>query len=200
MSKQDGWHPIHDVWILARPKVKYYGAFPNGFLERARILLGVGIEDSVLHVCGGRVRDYPGRRGFGPNDCTLDLDPELAPDFLQDARDPFPHLKAVGLGPNLTWRAVLIDRPYTPEDADQYAPGRSTLPQATSLVRNGLAVVQPGGRVGILDYIVPSPGSRDSAKLLAVVGVMAGYNNRMRAFTVFERPTPTDDAGGAPDA
>jgi hypothetical protein len=30
------YRPITDVWILARPKVKYYGAYPNGFLERAR--------------------------------------------------------------------------------------------------------------------------------------------------------------------
>lgn len=29
------YRPICDLWILARPKVKYYGAYPNGFLERA---------------------------------------------------------------------------------------------------------------------------------------------------------------------
>lgn len=34
------FRPIADVWILARPKVKYYGAYPNGFLERALPLLG----------------------------------------------------------------------------------------------------------------------------------------------------------------
>ena len=34
-----GYRPITDLWFLARPKVKYYGAYPNGFLERARALL-----------------------------------------------------------------------------------------------------------------------------------------------------------------
>ena len=29
------YRPITDVWILGRPKVRYYGAYPSGFLERA---------------------------------------------------------------------------------------------------------------------------------------------------------------------
>ncbi len=52
------YRPITDVWILARAKLtgghKLYGAFPGGFGERARDLLGVHIDDPVLHVCGGR--------------------------------------------------------------------------------------------------------------------------------------------------
>lgn len=180
MNKHDGWHPLHDVWFLARPKVKYYGAYPNGFLERARVLLGVGISDPVLHVCGGRVKEYPGKRGFGPNDRTLDLDPALEPDYLQDARDPLPRFYDWG------WPAVLIDRPYSEDDADHYVPGRDKLPSATQLVKNAFEVVPPGRRVGILDYVFPSPGRQD-VKLLACVGVVAGFNNRMRAFTVFEK-------------
>jgi hypothetical protein len=82
------FRPIADTWILARSKVNRYGAYPSGFLGRARALLGVGAQDEVLHVCGGRVRDYP-FSGFGINDETLDLDPDVAPDFLHDARDPF---------------------------------------------------------------------------------------------------------------
>lgn len=63
------YRPITDVWILARPKVKYYGAYPNGFLERARALLGVSPFDPVLHVCGGSAREYPAKpRGFGPRE------------------------------------------------------------------------------------------------------------------------------------
>ena len=192
MSKQDGWHPVHDVWIMARPKVKYYGAFPAGFLERARILLGVGINDPVLHVCGGLVKDYPGKRGIGPNDKTLDLDPALNPDYLQDARDPLPIGISHGYNADMLlehhpWGAILIDRPYSEEDADHYVPGRSVLPSATELVRNALKVLPYGRRVGILDYVFPSPGVKDGVKLLFVAGVVAGYNNRMRAFTVFEK-------------
>jgi hypothetical protein len=87
------YRPICDTWILARTKLKggkkYYGAFPAGFLHRARALLGVGIDDPVLHVCGGHVKAYP-YAGFGPNDRTLDLDPATEPDFLRDAREALP--------------------------------------------------------------------------------------------------------------
>ena len=96
------YRPITDIWMLCRPKVAYYGAYPSGFLERARYLLGVTIFDPVLHVCGGKVKDYqsgPMRgKGLGPNDRTVDLDPEVEPDFLLDVRklgtsagDVFPH-------------------------------------------------------------------------------------------------------------
>jgi len=175
------YRPITDVWILARPKVKYYGAYPNGFLERARVLVGAPIDEPVLHVCGGRVREYPVRGGFGPNDKTLDLDPALEPDYLQDARGAFPAA---------SWAGVLIDRPYTGEDAEHYVPGQSVLPTANELVRNALKVLDVGRRVGILDYMFPSPPPKSSkieSKLIALVGVFMGYNNRARCFTVFER-------------
>lgn len=169
------YRPITDTWILTRPKVKYHGAFPAGFLHRARALLGVRRLDAVLHVCGGKVRDYP-YRGFGPNDKTLDLDPSCLPDFLQDCRLPLPS------GP---WEAVLIDRPYTEEDAAKYAPGADALPAINSLLANAIAVVPLGGCVGVLDYIWPSPPQNATER--AVVGVGTGRGGRARWFTVFER-------------
>lgn len=170
--------PITDVWILTRPKVKYYGAYPSGFLERARALLGVTLKESVLHVCAGRVRDYP-YVGLGRNDKTLDLDPELEPDFCRDARDPLPKNGAT------PWDAVLIDRPYTPEDAAHYKPGSDMLPQLNPLLRNALSVVRPGGCVGVLDYLVPRPPK--TARFVAFASVWCGFDNRVRAYSVFRR-------------
>lgn len=109
------YRPITDVWVLARPKVKYFGSFPSGFLERARALMGVSPFDPVLHVCSGKIRDYP-FRGVGPNDFTLDLDPDQRPDFHMDARrlgvkdgDLFP-LRAL---PGSSSNRVLEVEPYT---------------------------------------------------------------------------------------
>lgn len=180
-----GYRPITDTWFLARAKLKggrkYYGAYPGGFLERARALLGVGEEDAVLHVCGGRVKDYPYRRGFGPHDKTLDLDPALEPDYLQDASLGLPTMGAAFL-----WPAVLIDPPYTETDADHYVPGRDSLPRPNVLLKNALEVVRPGGRVGLLHYILPQPPKE--AVFVAAVSVLVGFNNRVRVFSVFERP------------
>lgn len=173
------YRPITDSWILARSKVKYYGAYPAGFLSRARNLLGVGMGDSVLHVCAGRIRDYP-YKGLGPNDKTLDLDPTCNPDYLQDAREPFPSPHPYEL-----WDAVLIDRPYSEADAAHYAPGAGVLPDLNDLLKRALKIVPIGGKVGTLDYLWPHPGK--IGKEVAVVSVGTGRNNRARYYCVFER-------------
>lgn len=130
------------------------------------------------------VRKYP-YRGLGPNDKTLDLDPLCEPDFHQDANKPFPLYYDIDEGMNGFWGAVLIDRPYTPEDADHYAPGQDLLPPVNLLLRHAIAVLPVGGKVGILDYLWPQPPK--NAIEVAVVGVGVGRNSRARWFTVFER-------------
>ena len=204
-SQTMNYRPITDVWILARPKVKYYGAYPNGFMERARALLGVTPYDPVLHVCGGSARDYPAKpRGFGWQDHTLDLDPALNPDFTQDATAPLPlricsdatclectdgnwHTGVKGH----SWSALIADPPYTEADADHYTPGSAAFPKANLILKRMLEVVRPGGRVGMLHYLLPQP-PREGVRFVACIGVICGYNNRMRCFSVFERD---DDRG-----
>jgi hypothetical protein len=200
------YRPICDIWFLARAKLKgkqkYYGAYLGGFPERARALLGCNINDPVLHVCGGMAKLYPYKRGFGPNDKTLDLDPECEPDFLRDARLPLPFADGVqedkrqmlmegvaqivpqqrGRAP---WAGVLIDPPYSELDAAHYKPGTKAYPKPNLLVKNALEVLPPGGRVGIIHYILPSPPP--GTIFVAAVGVLCGYNNRIRIFSAFER-------------
>lgn len=189
MSGGAAVRPICDVWILARSKVPYYGSFPAGFLHRARALLGVAPNDSVLHICAGMVRKYP-YRGFGPNDRTLDLDPACAPDFLQDCRDPLPLNECYCDGGSChegahPWDAVLIDRPYTLADAAYYIPRAIAFLDLNDLLKRSLQIVPVGHRVGVLDYSWPHPGKYGQE--VAVIAVGTGRNNRARWFTVFER-------------
>lgn len=183
-AKPMSYRPICDFWFLARAKLKdgrkYYGAYLGGFPERARWLLGAGINEPVLHVCGGMARHYPYAGGFGLNDYTLDLAPETEPDFLQDARGPFPLYSH-----SRTWRAVLIDPPYSETDAAHYAPGEAAYPKPNLLVKNALDVLDVGGRVGLIHYILP--GAQKNAKFIAAVGICCGFNNRIRVFSVFEK-------------
>jgi hypothetical protein len=174
------YRPITDVMILARSKTNYYGAFPAGFLSRARNLLGVDPEGAVLHVCGGKIRDYP-FKGLGPNDKTLDLDPDCIPDFWQDARDPLPFRDGFAM----PWDAVMIDRPYTEADAAHYAPGADKLPDLNDLLKRALQIVPLGHRVGVLDYLWPHPGKL--GKEVFVMAVGTGRNARARWYCVFER-------------
>lgn len=177
-----GYRPICDAWIMGRPKVKRYGSFPGGFLHRGIALLGVGADARVLHVCGGAVRQYP-YKGLGPNHRTLDLDPLVQPDYLRDAREPFPLPDGAA-----HWDAALIDRPYSEPDADHYPPGRLALPSAELLIKNAIAVLPIGGRVGILDYTWPSPPK--NATEVAVIAVFMGRRNRARNYIVFEKVAP----------
>jgi hypothetical protein len=168
-----------DPWWLARCKykggVKRYGGFPGGFLERARALLGVSIDDPVLHVCGGLSRLYPYAGGFGPNDCTLDLDPATQPDFLQDVRAPLPR----------GFKAMLADPPYGPEEARQYRPGEAAYPKPMVLLRNMLEAVEPGRRVGFLHVLPPQPPK--GTRFIACTPVLTGFNQRVRVYSVYER-------------
>jgi len=184
------YRPICDFWFLARAKLKdgkkFYGAYLGGFVERARVLIGVNISDPVLHVCGGLARHYPYSRGFGPNDKTLDLDPECKPDYLQDAREPFPFRE----GPyssQVPWDGILIDPPYSLEDADHYKVGRDVYPNPNQLISNSMNVLHVGGKVGIIHYMLPK--CPKNAKFVACVGVICGFNNRIRCFSVFEKIT-----------
>jgi hypothetical protein len=172
------YRPICDTWILARSKVKYYGAYPAGFLARARALLGVTIEDTVLHVCSGRVVDYP-FDGFGENDVTMDADPSLEPFYCQDVREPW----EIRTNPEVT--AVLMDPPYTEDDAAHYTVGREMFPQPGELLREAAKHLAEGQRVGLLHYVWPKPP--DTLKNIAVITVLVGFNNRARLYTVYER-------------
>lgn len=223
-----------DPWILARPKLKdglkYYGAYPAGFLWRARSLLGIHFTDPLLHVCGGHVKSYAGdSEGLGPNDKTIDLEPKTNPDFLMDVRSLglrpgklFP-LRVDTAGsrriaftsacvvanvekkeraadspllvdghdftPEMLWPAALIDRPYTAEDAEHYleGKGRELFPESlVDLLAGVMSVVRPGACVGVLDYIVPSPPT--DSKFVSMTPVWCGFNNRLRAYSVFRKP------------
>lgn len=181
------YRPITDVWILARARLKpksdgttrsWYGAYLGGFPERARALLGVRLHEPVLHVCGGMAKHYPYARGFGPNDLTLDLDPETKPDFHQDVRDKWP---AVAAG-------YLADPPYSPEDALHYRVGMENYPKPSEILARASEVMSRGQRIGIIHYLVPQPPKE--FVFVACVGVFCGFNNRMRAYSVFEDARP----------
>lgn len=186
------YRPITDMWILARAKLlngqKYYGAYLGGFPERARKLLGCTIKDPVLHVCGGHAKDYPYKGGFGPNDKTLDYDANLKPDIRHDIRQPFlsnPLIFPVGNTPAWHPKAYLCDPPYSPQEADNYSLGSAYYPAPSLIIKNCFDVMEAGQRVGIIHYIVPK--APKNSIFVACVGVICGFNNRIRVYSVFEK-------------
>jgi len=171
------YRPITDMWLLARAKLKdgkkYYGAYLGGFPERARALLGATINEPVLHVCGGMAKYYPYKAGFGPKDHTLDIDSSVTPDFVWDAEDYLPK----------GYKAILIDPPYSEEDAKHY--NCPDYPKPNVLIKNAIDALELGRRVGIIHYQLPA--CPKNAKFIACVGVICGFNNRIRCYSVFEK-------------
>lgn len=198
-GKGKDFRPICDTWLLAPSKVHYWGAFPSGFLQRARCLL-CRMDEALLHVCAGKVRDYPGY-GFGPNDQTLDVNPALRPTYLQDARDPWPLYCGV-----YPWVAILVDPPYTELDASRYQQYvevkrevrtgimcedhnpqmAAVFPRPAELLKRAWEVLAPGGKLGLLHQFHPK-GPGTDARLVACVQVVQGTNQQPRCFTVWEK-------------
>lgn len=206
-----GYRPICDTWMLGRCKykgsVKRYGGYLAGFLIRARDLLGVHIDDPVLHVCGGLAREYP-FAGFGPNDMTMDLDPTTNPDFLQDAREawspfrPFDPKEESAPGGFLVrgFKAYLIDPPYSEEDAKHYLDGKgdSVYPSPNLLLKRAFEVMEVGQKVGIIHYAPPR--APVNSREVACIQLICGFNNRGRVYAVFEKTAEIKQTIKEPDA
>lgn len=197
------YRPITDVMILARRKGKYYAGFPVGFLPRARHEIECNASDVVLFVCAGKVAENDGRKsggiplhGYYPQDITVDIDPETSPTICGDVREldkvkilveglEWPALRGSACWSQIP-RGALIDRDYTPEDADKHATGRETWPaNLDKLLADTLRLVPVGCCVGVLDYLTPRPPK--TASLVAHFAVTTMYGGRERAFNVFRR-------------
>jgi hypothetical protein len=189
------FRPITDTWILARPKVRYFGAYPAGFLLKARDLLGVGRDDQVLHVCSGKVRDYKcgpachGQtarhyHGWGDNDLTWDADAVLKPDIAIDVDYAPAWSKVISDNPQI--QAILADPPYTKEYAENYTVGAAMFPSADGIVKNAIGILPVGGRVGILSMGWPRY-PKEKARQIAIASVYVGNGNIARCYAVYER-------------
>jgi hypothetical protein len=137
-------------------------------------LLGATIDEPVLHVCGGCARLYPYRRrlrserqdagsrsGVRPISCATRASP--TPRLPRDPRRP------------------AVQR----AEAAHYKPGADHYPPPALIVRNAIDALEPGQRVGIIHYQLPQPPA--NARFVAAVGVLCGFNNRIRVYSVFEK-------------
>jgi hypothetical protein len=105
----------------------------------------------------------------------VDLRPAARPDVLADGRR-LPFIDAIFDG-------VLIDPPYSVEYAESLY--GVAYPRPSHLLAEASRVCRPGGRIGMLHYLVCVPPPM--CRLLSVVGVTQGLGYRIRAWTLYER-------------
>lgn len=145
-----------------------FGAYPVGF-ERHILrqqLLGPVSAGDVLHVCSGGVSAR----------WTVDIRHEVKPRIVASAAAlPF----RAG-----SFRAVLIDPPYNEAYAKQLYRVKG-LPTLKAMLDEAVRVLVPGGRVGILHFVVPMRPA--GSKRVLVRGISTGPGFQIRALTVFEK-------------
>lgn len=147
------------------------GGYPSDFLEWANRTLGVTDSSRVLHMCSGGVK----------TGITVDIRPELEPTIVADAR-------AIPL-PDASVEWIMADPPYTSLfHRELYSGSPDSFPRPSALLREAGRLLVPGGRFGILHYMVPMPIRPLS--FVRTYGVSYGFNFTIRAWSVYRK----DDA------
>jgi hypothetical protein len=167
-SKGKG-HPI----MFGFKEAEHFGDFPDGggypkrFLEHAMETLGVNDTEKVLHLCSGSMR----------SGIRVDIRPETQPTVVADCRNtPFP-------AASFQW--IMADPPYAESYAENlYGTGKS-YPKPGEILREATRLLVPGGRVGLLHFVVPM--SRKPLRLVGVWGITTGAGYAIRAWSVFEK-------------
>lgn len=174
-SSVGGGHPV----MFGKPQPAAHfeampdgGGYPKGFVEWALGLMGCEDADEVLHVCSGSMR----------TGVRVDVRPTMRPSVVADGRAlPF---KAG------TFRYVLIDPPYAEDYAKNLYGTAARYPSPGALLREAARVMRPGGRVGLLHFLVPV--IRRPLRIERVYGVTTGSGYAIRAWTLLRREA--DDA------
>lgn len=143
------------------------GGYPHGLIEFAGRMMGVTDHARVIHLCSGSVR--------AP--LTFDLRPATDARCIADVR----HLPIR----SSCARWVMVDPPYSVEHAeDLWGTGRQ-YPTGAALFREVERILEPGGMVAYLHFLVPKlPAGLDR---VGVWGVTTGPGYRIRALTIAKR-------------
>lgn len=152
------------------------GGYPVGFVQTAARILGCADVGQILHLCSGSVG--------AP--LTVDAREQLRPSIVADVR-------WLPIRPG-SQRYILADPPYSQDHAEALWSLGKQYPTPTVLLREAAQALAPGGRVGLLHFVVP----RMPVDLvrLGVWGVTIGPGYRIRAFTVAEKVDDGQFPGG----
>ncbi len=150
------------------------GGYPKRFLEYAFASLGVTDPNKVLHLCSGSMQ----------SGITVDIRAEKNPTYIADCRSvPLPD-------ESIQW--IMADPPYGETYAENLYGTGKVYPKPGQILKEAARLLQEGGRVGLLHFIVPMV--RKPLKLQGVWGITTGAGYAIRAWSVFEKVSERKDA------
>lgn len=143
------------------------GGYPIGLIGFAGKLMKVTDHRKVVHLCSGSVR--------AP--LTFDIRPETEARCIADVR----HLP-IRTG-SVRW--IMVDPPYSQEHAEGLWGVGKQYPTGAALFREVERVLEPGGSVAYLHFLVPKLPA--GLARIGTYGVTTGPGYRIRALTIARR-------------
>jgi len=141
-----------------------FGQYPRALIGKLLPWLKCRRHE-ILHVCSGSLNEG----------IRVDIRADARPTVLADGR-------ALPFAAN-TFKAVLLDPPYTPQYARELY--GVDYPRPSHLLKEALRVVRPCGRVGFVHYLVPVPPR--GLTHVKIFGLSTGMGFPMRAVTILEK-------------
>lgn len=162
---------IVGTWIMGndyRVKSSYYGGYPAGYLKRIKSIFPD--KQQVLHLFSGHVDKSI------INGETVDINPDLQPDFLDDAQT----LEKVPLE---KYDLIMADPPYSEEDCEKY---KTTMIKRNKVMECLGKRLTPGCHVVWLDQVLPMY-RKDQFSIEGVIGMVKSTNHRFRVVVIFRK-------------
>ena len=160
----------HPVMFGSPPPARHFDAFPDGggypkgFVEWALAEMGCPDASAVLHLCAGSM--VTGVR--------LDCREAMRPTVMADCREaPF-------RAESFDW--LLADPPYSEEWARNLYDTEARYPRPGQIVAEAARLLRPGGRLGLLHFMVPH--AWQPMRLVRVHGVTTGSGYAIRAWSL----------------
>lgn len=158
---------IEGLWIMGNnyQTSGYYGAYPHGYLPRINAMFPD--RKKIAHVCSGSLPagDYT----------RIDCNSALSPEICCRAEELTQHI------PENSFDLVLIDPPYSKEDAEHYG---TVMLNRRKVLEEIHKVLIPGGWVVWLDQVLPM-FAKDKWDWSMAIGMVKSTNHRVRGIFGF---------------
>lgn len=166
-----GW--LYGAWRVGnnyKRKSGFYGEYPPCYLKRIHSIF----QDckKVLHLFSGTVQ-----KGYWEEEVTFDINPDLKPDVVGDAREILKFFK------ENEFDLILADPPYEKEDFKIY--GCEPF-NKNKVVNDVFHIVKPNGFLVWMDLREPMyNGSK--WKIVGSISYCQGCNHRIRNIWIFQK-------------